>query len=164
IRRVNQIPGARLGLICSMPHVTIIGTQYDKIVRDLEGEISLRLIEIPSRSLDGDWLHGYEEVLAGIASCMDVTGAAPDPKKVAFIGYLMDRTEHDHVANVEELERMMAALGLQATSVWLSGRPYEHLLEAKNAGTLIALPYGRKAAERLAQRTGAKLLQVGVPF
>ena len=67
IRRVSALPGSALIVVCSMPHVMIIGLQYDKILRGLQPEVSPQLIELPSRSLDGDWLDGYAETLAVIA-------------------------------------------------------------------------------------------------
>ncbi|MFO0759634.1 MAG: nitrogenase component 1 [Byssovorax sp.] len=164
IRKVGALPGSALVLVCSMPHVMIIGLQYDKILRRLQPEVSPQLIEVPSRSLDGDWLDGYAEALAAIAENIDVRGARPDPEKVAVIGHLMDRTEEDQAANVREIERMLGALGLTPSSVWLSNRPYAHLAEAKDAGTLLAFPLGRRAAELLAARTGARVLPVEVPF
>jgi nitrogenase molybdenum-iron protein alpha/beta subunit len=164
IRRVSALPGSALIVVCAMPHVMIIGLQYDKILRQLQPEVSPQLVELPSRSLDGDWLDGYAETLAVIAENIDVSGAAPDPRKVAIIGNLMDRTEEDQVANVRELERMLGGIGLTVSSVWLSGRPYAHLGEAKHAGTLLALPLGRRAAQVLAARTGARVIEIETPF
>jgi len=164
LRRVNRNAEAELALVCSMPHVQIIGTQYDKIIADLEPELRIPVFEVPSRALDGDWIDGYVETLDVIARRMDVADAKPIPGKVAVIGYLMDRGEADHLANVAEMERMLGALGLEVASVWLSGRPYEHLRAAREAELLIAFPMGRRAARSLGQRTGARVLEVDVPF
>lgn len=164
IRRVGKIPTAEIALVCSMPHVMIIGTQYDRLIAAARSEVPFPIFEVPSRSLEGDWLTGYAETLTAIAAGMDISGARTDPGKVAVIGYLMDRTEQDHIANVEEIERMLRALDLDIASVWLSNRPYAHLRAAADAGTLIALPHGVAAARALARRTGADVLEVGVPF
>jgi nitrogenase molybdenum-iron protein alpha/beta subunit len=93
-----------------------------------------------------------------------VSGARPDRNKVAIVGHLMDRTEQDHRANVAELRRVLGALDLEVSSVWLEGEPFDRLSAAKDAGTIIALPLGRKAARTLAARTGADVLDVDVPF
>src|SRR5947207_5289180 len=107
IRQIDQVPGARAALVCSMPHVTIIGTQYDRILRQLQPEVRLALLEVPSRSLDADWLTGYSEVLLAIAESIDVSGAAPRPERVAVVGHLMSRTEEDGAADVREIERLV---------------------------------------------------------
>lgn len=164
VRQIAQQPGARLALVCSMPHVMIIGTQYDAILRRLQPETRCRLLELPSRSLDGDWLDGYAAVLSAIADDIDLSGRTPDPDKVALVGYLMDRNEGDHAANLAELSRLCAALGLRTCSTWLSGVGYEQLRDVGDAGTIVALPCGLAAARTLARRTGARLVEVQTPF
>lgn len=164
LRQVGQVPGAGVALLNSMPHVQIIGTQYDKIIRQVQDEVPFPIWEVPHRALDGDWLHGYAEVLNVLAENIELQGGKPDPSKVAIIGNLMDRTEEDHAANVRELERLCGALGLELTTVWLENRSFSDLAAVKDAGTIVSLPLGRKAARTLAQRTGARLVEAQVPF
>jgi nitrogenase molybdenum-iron protein alpha/beta subunit len=163
LRRVAQLPEADLMIVNSMPHVQIIGTQYDSIIAEVEVDVAQLIVEVPSRALEGDWLDGYAEVLNSLAARIPV-GDELEPDSVAIIGLLMDRTEADHLANVAELERCVRALGLEPTSTWLSARPLAHLARAGRAQTLIALPHGRTAAERIAARTGAKVVTVAQPF
>jgi nitrogenase molybdenum-iron protein alpha/beta subunit len=164
IRRVSLLPDVGLCMVCSMPHVTIIGTQYGRLLEGLRDQVPFPLIEVPSRSLDGDWLDGYADTLTAIAQSIDVRGADPSPRRVAVIGHLMDRTEYDQLANVSEIERMLGAVGLDPVSIWLSGRPYAHLVAARDAGLLLAFPHGVAAARALARRTGARVIEVPVPF
>jgi len=147
-----------------MPMATITGTQYDLLVRKLKPSLTKPLLELPSLSLTRDWLDGYAQTLLTIAEDMDLSGGIPDPNKVAIVGYMMDRTEQDHLSNVRELERMLSALSLETVSVWLSNRPYEHLRQVRDAGVIISLPHGRKAAALLAEKSGARLIETSVPF
>lgn len=163
LRRIAQLPEAELVLINSMPHVQIIGTQYDKIIAEVEAETPLPIIEVPSRALEGDFIDGYVEVLNSLALRIPVTGERVRDR-VAIIGLFMDRTELDHLANVAELERCVAALGLEPCTTWLSNRPLAELALASTAEILLALPHGRSAAELLAKRTGAKVVVVEQPF
>jgi nitrogenase molybdenum-iron protein alpha/beta subunit len=146
-----------------MPHVTIIGTQYDKVIAAVAPSVHFPIVEVPSRSLSGDWLEGYADTLEAIAGGIDLSGAVPERSKVAVVGHLMDRNEADQTANVAELERLVAAAGGECVSVWLSGRSLAHLARVRDAGTLLALPHGGKAAARLAQRTGATVTPVELP-
>ncbi|NVB41387.1 hypothetical protein G6O69_38185 [Pseudenhygromyxa sp. WMMC2535] len=166
LRRVAQLPEAELALVCSMPHVQIIGTQYDALIASVEGELPLPIYEVPSRSLESDWLGGYAEVLSTLARRL-----APPPEaeglvedEVAIIGLLMDRTEADHLGNVAELERLVADVGLRPVSTWLSDRPLAHLRRALTARYLLALPHGVDAARLLARRSGATVIEVEQPF
>jgi nitrogenase molybdenum-iron protein alpha/beta subunit len=164
IKQVDGLPTSSVIFVSSLPMVTIIGTQYDTLVREAQPETRARLIDCPGRSLQGDWLTGYSDVLVALAANIDVSGGAPDPKKVAIVGHLMDRTEGDHTGNVRELERIVAALGLDLVTVWLGNQPYAHLCEIRDAGTILAFPLGRKAARTIAARTGATVVDVQVPF
>ncbi len=163
ILSLNESPHCSLTLLTSMPMATITGTQYDLLVRDLAPELSQPLLEVPSLSLSGDWLDGYAQTLSTLAAGVELSGV-PDSGKVAVVGYLMDRNERDHGANIEEMERLLRALDVDPVSIWLSGRPLSHLARAGEAGTIISLPHGREAARILAARTGASVLEMGFPL
>lgn len=163
LRETCEAPEAG-GVMCvSMPMATITGTQYDSIVRELGPSLSKPVFETPALSLSSDWLDGYAQALKSLAAGLDLDGA-PSPSKAAVIGYLMDRNEKDHTANVSQIEDMLRGLSLEPVSVWLSGRPLSHLRRAGSAGVIISLPHAREAARIVAARTGAKLIETGLPF
>lgn len=164
IRRIAQLPEAELVLINSMPHVQIIGTQYDALIAEVEDQVAQPIYEVPSRALEADWLDGYAEALTTLAQRLPLAEGPPIADSVAIVGVLMDRVEADHTANVAELERLVAALGLTPISTWLSNRPIAHLGQAGRARTLLALPHGVPAARALARRTGAQVIEVEQPF
>lgn len=163
LRRVGQFADAELVLINTMPHVQIIGTQYDKLIAEVEGEVRQPIYEVPSRALEGDWLDGYSDVLTTLARRIPLAGELR-PGTVAIVGLLMDRNEADGRANVTELERLIGGLGLEPISTWLSGRRFDHLCAAREAELIVALPHGVDAARMLAKRTGARVVEVGQPF
>ena len=164
IKQVAKIPGAASVFVCAMPHVMIIGTQYDRILRSLEDAVPMKLMEVPSLSLQGCHLDGYSECLAALAAKIDVSGAVPDFTKVAIVGHFMHRNEADGLADIDEIHRLVHGLDLDVASLWLSGNRYTELSAAKDAGTIVALPLGRKAARILAARTGAQVLDCPVPI
>lgn len=163
IRKVASLPEAELVLVNTMPHVQIIGTQYDQRIAELEGEVAQPIYEVPSRALDGDYLSGYAEVLTTLARRIPLAGERRSGS-VALLGLFYDRNEGEGPGNVAELERMLAALGLEPISTWLSGRPFAHLCAAAQAEWIVALPHGVEAARVLAKRSGAKLLEIPQPF
>ncbi len=109
-------------------------------------------------------MDGYAEALAALARRLDLSGGRLDPGKVAVIGYLMDRNEGDQRANIREVRRILTALGLEVVSVWLEGQSFADLAAVRDAGVVLSLPYGRKAAQWVARRTGARLVECEVPF
>jgi nitrogenase molybdenum-iron protein alpha/beta subunit len=164
LRRLGQLPEVELVLINSMPHVQIIGTQYDALIAEVEDELDPLIYEVPSRALEADWIDGYAEVLTTLARRLPIATGGLIDDSVAIIGVLMDRVEADHLANVDELERLVTGLGLTPISTWLSNRPVAHLSAATRAKTLLALPHGIEAARALAKRTGARVVEVEQPF
>lgn len=165
--RLTQLGAtAREGVafVCAMPHVMILGTQYDKILRELEARVPIPMLEVPSRSLEADWVDGYAEALLAVARAMDVRGASPRPRHVALIGHLHPRNEEDGRADAAALRHLLEGLGLTVTSVWLDGGPYRGLLDARDAEVLVALPLGVHAAQALARRTGQRVVEAPLPF
>ncbi len=152
-------------LLTAMPMATLTGVQYDMILRNITPPLRKPVYEVPALSMTGkDWLDGYGATLDALASRMDISGGTPSPDKVAIVGYMMDRNEYDHRANLAELRRMLSALSLETVSIWPEGGSLSRLADVKDAGTIISLPHGRAAARTLSRRTGANLVETGIPF
>lgn len=164
LRDLDQLPEVSALMLAPMPMATLTGIQYDTLIRSLDPPLDNPVMELPGRSLSGDWLHGYADTLEALARNLPLEQTAKDPESVAVVGYFMDRNEEDHLGNIRELERMLSALGLKVASIWPSGRPVEHLKQVAHASTIISLPHGRNAARVLAERTGATLLETDIPF
>lgn len=152
-------------LVTALPVTAITGSQYDRIAREVACDVGKPIIEVPARSLQGDWLDGYGCVLSALARELPLATGGLNPKDVAVVGMLVDRTEADRLADVKEVTRLLEeGAGCRVRSFWPSNRPISHLVEAGNCGTIISLPYGREAARTLAMRTGADLIEVELPF
>jgi nitrogenase molybdenum-iron protein alpha/beta subunit len=152
-------------LITAMPMASITGTQYDRIARELSAKTGKLIAEVPARSLQGDWLDGYGQVLAAIAREIPLDPDAPrSPEKVAVIGPLMDRTEADRLADARELRRILEdGLGLDLRAIWPSNATVAELAAVAEAGTIIGLPYGARATKVLKKRTGATVIDAPLP-
>ncbi len=165
IERLATEPEAGMVLVSALPMASITGTQYDRIARDVAVRTGKPVTEVPARSLQGDWLDGYTQVLAAVAREIPAPpGLHPSRDTVAIVGPLVDRTEADRLADVRELRRILEdGLGLRVASIWPSNVPVRELADVFGAGTLISLPYGRKAAKILKKRTGARLVEASLP-
>jgi nitrogenase molybdenum-iron protein alpha/beta subunit len=164
---VDGLDECRLILLSAMSPAAVTGRQYDKLVADLAPRMQRPVVTVPNGSLSGDWLHGYSRSLESLAAELPLAAPAPAADrgdKVALVGYLWDRNEADHQANLDELRRLLAGLDLELVSCWLDGGPAAGLGRAAEAGHLLALPYGRKAARLLAERTGARVIDCPLPM
>ncbi|OGS41104.1 MAG: hypothetical protein A2506_04445 [Elusimicrobia bacterium RIFOXYD12_FULL_66_9] len=153
-----------VALLTSLPFCAMTAVDYGRVVRQVAAGTGKPVLNIPSASLSADWLDGYSDTLAALAGAVQTRRSRPRRGKVAIVGYLMDRAEQDHAANVAELRRLLEGLGLELVSVWPGNVPYAQLARACEAGTILSLPYGRQAARIIAEKTGADLLELGLPF
>jgi len=152
-------------LLSSMPMAFITGADYDRVCKDTAEATGKTVVHVPGKSLSGDWLDGYAEALLSLAKRIPLpSNTAIEPSAVAIVGYLFDRNEADHAANVRHLRDLLSRLGLNCVSVWLEGQGFGQLADVARAGTILSFPYARKAARVLASRTGARLIECELPF
>ena len=151
-------------VVTSLPMAFITGADYDRLVDEVSEESGKPVLQVPGKSLSGDWLDGYAETLYALAQQLDLSGGTPDARKVAIVGNLFDRNEGDAEGNLRQLQRLVQGLELELCAVWLGGQEFSRLADVRHAGTIISLPYGRRAARRVARRTGARLLETALPL
>lgn len=162
--RMAKFRTASVLFFTSMPMATITGVDYDRLVISVAGKTGKQIVHVPGKSLSGDWLDGYSEALCQLAKGIDLSNASPDSSKVAIVGYLMDRNEEDHRANIRELKKLLRALGIDVCTIWLNGGKFDNLARVKEAGAIISLPYGRKAATILARKLQIPIIETELPF
>ncbi|MDX9999695.1 MAG: nitrogenase component 1 [Polyangia bacterium] len=167
LRRVDELPDCAAILLTAMASVSITGRQYDALVGALEPPLEHPVIILPEGSLSGDWLDGYERTLEALARELPLdprpehSGSRP---RVALVGHLHHRNEDDVLADEAELRRMVTGLGLELVSLWPDGGPLSGLQRAGGADIVLALPYARRAAARLAERLGTPLVEAPLPL
>ena len=163
---INSVAGSgQFGavLLTGMPFCRLAGMDYEGIARSISS--GAPVADIPAKSMEGDWLDGYDLALDALARSMPAKRAPKRAKgRVALVGYMMDRNEYDHAANLKEISRLLGAAGLALASVWPSGGSFAELSSVSEASLVVSLPYGRKAARTLAAKYGADLLETGLPL
>lgn len=164
LSELSQNPEIKLFLLMGSAALAMLGTRHRGLLLSLADTIRQPIIEIPSKELHGDWQDGYQDVLFRLAQALPLPDVAKAPNKVALVGYLFDRFEGDQLANLKEIKRLLAALGLEVCSIWLSGEEPESLARAAEASWIVSLPQGRKAAELLSKRLGVPQLQAPLPI
>lgn len=156
--------GASVVLLSALPFCVVAGTDYARLARQASRRGGRPTVLVPGRSLEGDWLRGYGDVLCALAEAVPIPKGPRRKDAVAVVGHMMDRNEADRRGDAAELRRLLRGLGLDPVSVWLSGEGWEELCAAGRAGLVVSLPYGRRAARRLAARLGARLVETDLPL
>ena len=157
-------PLCKCVFVAALPMSYLTGVGYEGIIDEVSIGGGPPIHLMPQRSLQADWLAGYADALEALARNLDLSGAKPVPGKVGIVGYFMDRGEEDHLANLRELRRLLEGLALETAPVWLSGEPCDALKEIKDASVIVSLPHARRAARTIAEKTGAVLIETGLPF
>nr|MDD3720118.1 nitrogenase component 1 [Candidatus Gracilibacteria bacterium] len=151
--------------VSSMPMSQVVGADYDGLINIVREEFPQKnIFNVPSRSMTDCWLEGYSDLLFSLSKNIDISGSNPGVNKVAIVGNMFDRNEGDCKGNVIELKNIFESLGIKVVSVWLEGGNFDEILKVKEASTIISLPYGRKAAKKIANRLGIDLLELDIPF
>ncbi|OGR69685.1 MAG: hypothetical protein A2089_01170 [Elusimicrobia bacterium GWD2_63_28] len=148
-------------LVNGLPYLNLAGMDYDGAASAVTGGCPVRAV--PALSLDEDWLDGYDRALEALVSALPARRTPKKKLSVALVGYLYDRDEGDHRANLAEIKRLLGLAGLELACVLPGGTPFKTWEKALSAQVIVSLPYGRRAAARLAAATGAKLLETGLP-
>jgi len=165
LREMDSLAACRTILMTAMSMVDVTGRDYRRIIEEQRRKLATPLVWVPPGSIAGDWLDGYAAVLEALAAQIRLDPkATPGPAAVAIVGHLMERNEADALANLAEMRRLLAGLGLELVSCWLEGGCLHQLQQVARAGTVLSFPYGRKAARTLAQRTGARLVECDLPL
>jgi nitrogenase molybdenum-iron protein alpha/beta subunit len=152
--------------VSSMPMNQIVWTDYDWIIKEVKKWLKKDkpIFNIPSRSMTDCWLEWYSDLLFSLAKNIDIEGSKQEKNNIAIVWNLFDRWEGDCIWNVQELKRIIEWLWLTVVSIWLDWWDYSDVLNIKNAGTIISLPYGRKAAKKIANRLDVDLIELDLPF
>lgn len=79
------------------------------------------LVPIAGPRLDGDWLAGYDEVVAQMLPLVAGDPSAEARCDLLLVGHLLCRNEQDEAANVSELRRLLARLGVAEPRILLCG-------------------------------------------
>ncbi len=163
LRRLDELEGCRLILLGSMASVAVTGPQYERLLKS-SGPWAKPVTLIPAGSLRADWLGGYAAVLEALAGKIELERGKSRQGEVASVGHLWDRNEGDQRANLAEMSRLLAGLGLKLGCCWLEGRESARLGAIGRAGTILSFPYGSQAAAKIAERTGARLVECDLPL
>jgi len=157
-------PGAGVVLVDAVAMALITASDYGRICASVSEETARPVLPVPHRSLTGDCLHAYAEVMEALAAGLPIEKRSGAGHKIAIVGLLWDRNEGDLRGNLSELQRIAAALGLELVATWFSGHPTTDLLRVQEADLVVSLPHGRRAARELSRRLGIPSIAAELPF
>lgn len=149
--------------VASVTFLDLTGDDFADEVRKCDAELPARIVLIKVPGYQGDLHTGYAAAVIEVVRGMNWK-VTPDREEVALIGYLWDRYEADHSANLAHIGALLEGLGLRLGPVLLSGEPLAKLCEAPRARIVATLPTMAGKAKTLARLTGRPTLTVDLPM
>ena len=129
-----------LFLVATSTAVELSAFDVESAVETLRRTLPCPVILMKAPGYDGSLWRGYRRVVRAALGLVDWS-RPPEPSSIAIAGYLMDRYEMDHAANLNELRRLFGLLGLKASTILFGGEEVSQVLGASAARAVIALPY-----------------------
>jgi nitrogenase molybdenum-iron protein alpha/beta subunit len=164
VETVRRREGVGLVLITTSAAMEMTGADVEAVLPAIRRDVGCPVVHLPAAGWTGDLYAGYAsavEAVLGLAPWREVR--AGDRRSVNVVGYLFDRYERDHAANLAELRRLLAAVGLTLHATFLSGVPLAALRTAPEAGVNLLLPHGPAERTRIASLTGRRTAACALP-
>lgn len=160
-----------LELIEGKLYVVTTGCMTEMIGDDVAGIVSeyraddKPICAVSTPSFKGDSYRGYECVLDGIINHYLPVNEDKDPKLVNIFG-LVPGYDPFFRGDLEEIERLLTALGLKVNTFFTPGQTFENIRSASSASLNIVLSrvWGREFAERFEERHGTPYWITDLPI
>lgn len=163
IERTSKLAHPGILLATSFDYVELVQRPLRHIVQGLRQE-GVPVAMLPGSSLKDDWVGGYCSVLRTLAEALPLPPPQPRPRTVGIVGYFFDRDEGDHQGNLDEIRRLVEAMGATVGAVWLSGQSTSSLAQISTCQALLSLPLGHEAAGILGKRLGIPVCPAPLPL
>lgn len=155
VQTFRRREGVGLIVITTSTSMEMTSLDVEAVLPEIRQQVSCPVIYIPTPGYAGDLHVGYQQAMLRVLSLCDWSGAQPRRSTVNVLGYLFDRYEHDHAMSNHEVRRLLAGLGLETITTFLSGTPKKGLMMAPQAEANIVLPWARPV-EAVVERTAPR--------
>lgn len=144
-----------LAVVVTNAAVELSAFDVEAAVEELRRTLPCPVLLLKSPGYAGGLHRGYRRFLEAVWPLLSWE-RPPRDDHVALAGYLFDRYEGDHAANLREIRRLLQALDLRVSGVAFGGQPYDDLREslplARTVARLplawgLAPPAGRQAVD-----------------
>ncbi|MDR1961238.1 MAG: hypothetical protein LBQ16_03045 [Gracilibacteraceae bacterium] len=169
-RLAEQIKNT-LELIDGKLYIVATGCMTEMIGDDTAGAVSefraegQPVLAVSTPSFKGDSYHGYDIVLDGIFNSYLPKSVEKNPKLVNIFG-LVPGYDPFFRGDLEEIKRLLTALGLEVNTFFTPGQTFENLASAPSASLNIVFSrvWGGELAEKFAERHGTPYWIADLPI
>ncbi|MDR3258629.1 MAG: hypothetical protein LBT51_03325 [Fusobacteriaceae bacterium] len=169
--RLHEQIKSTLELIEGKLYIVATGCMTEMIGDDAAGTVAeftsdgKPILAISTPSFKGDSYRGYEIVLDGIFNRYLPISETKDPKLVNIFG-LVPGYDPFFRGDLEEIQRLLTALGLKVNTFFTPGQTFENLTSAPSAALNIVLSriWGTELVEKFENRHGTPFWVTDLPI
>ncbi len=151
--------------VTSATFIDLAGEDLQDKLRQASQDIPVPVIYVGTPGYRGDLYSGYARVMESIIKRLDWSQSIEEPSQVSLLGYLFDRYERDHSANIGHLGKLLRSVGLTLGPSLFEGKPFEELATIPQSGVLVDMPYTRPRRKAIRKALGEReVLETDLPM
>jgi nitrogenase molybdenum-iron protein alpha/beta subunit len=142
----------------------IIGDDVEMIAKRVEQEINCRVVAIRSEGFGGDFRSGHEEAFKAIVSLMEPQNTRK--KTINIVGARIGPTDTEWPQEIDELTRIVKALGITIHAVIAGGCTVDQIKRAPSAELNVSWCYdwGQKIGVLMEEQFNVPFSRTGLPY
>ncbi|MFC1957310.1 nitrogenase component 1 [Chloroflexota bacterium] len=143
----------------------IIGDDVETIAQRAEREVNARVLAIRSEGFGGDFRSGYEDAFRVIMELMEPPAKKME-KTINIIGARQGPTYTEWTQDLDEIERMVYAIGAKINGILCGGCTLEQIRRARAVELNASWCYdwGQKLGDLMEERFGIPYARTGLPY
>jgi len=165
VREADQRYHPDLIVILSCCCSGIIGDDVEMVAQIAEGEVDAPVLAIRSEGFGGDFRSGYEDAFKALMDLMEPRGEVRKGT-INIIGARQGPTYTEWTEDLNELERLVQAIGVEINGILCGGCTVEQIREAPSAELNASWCYdwGQKLGDLMEERFGVPYARTGQPY
>jgi nitrogenase molybdenum-iron protein alpha/beta subunit len=153
-----------VAIITASTAMQMTGIDFDSVISELKPLNICPIAHVRTSEHEGDMFDGYMDAVKAVMDFARWEETPANSASVNVIGYIFDRYEQDHAANLHEMKRLLSGAGVSTNTVYLSGAPFSDLMSAPKARMNALLPYARPLEKWAVKRTRRPGVMVELPL
>ncbi len=143
----------------------IIGDDVETIAEIADAEVDARVLAIRSEGFGGDFRSGYEDAFRALMDLMEPRGEVMKGT-INIIGAREGPTYTEWTEDLNEIERLVRAVGIEISGVLCGGCTVEQIRRAPSAEINASWCYdwGQKLGDLMEERFGIPYARTGQPY
>lgn len=164
LKKADKIFKPKFTFLLSACVPELIGDDILSVVREVQPEVSGKIVPVPLAGFKGDDASGYRKIMKVILENFVRDGSVRDERGVNLVGVVSNELKAQ--ADLQELKRLLQALGLKVKAVLLSGSSILSVEKASQASLNVVMSrvHGLEAAQWMKERLNIPFISPLPPY